>query len=133
MLYVLQLMAQQQGGGEGQGGGILQSPIPLFVAMAVLFYFMLLRPARQQEKQRQTMIEAVKKNDEVVTSGGIIGTVVSIKKDKDEAVIESGNTRLRVRKSSIAQVLKAEGAEATAAGDGATGGDAQDERVQRKD
>lgn len=106
VLFAIQLVAQQPGG-DAKGGpeSPFMNPLFLFVAMGLLFYFMLLRPARRQEKDRQAMVEALKRDDEVVTSSGILGTVISIKKDKDEIILESGSTRLRVLKSSVARVL----------------------------
>ena len=106
-LFAIQLVAQQQGG-DGKG----EQPVSPFgnflfpmVAILVLMYFMLIRPARRQEKDRQALVNALKRDDEVVTSSGIIGTVINIKKDKDEIVIESSNSRLRVLKSSVARVM----------------------------
>lgn len=96
-----QLLAQAD---QGPPGNPFLQFMPI-IAIVVLGYFMLLRPARQQEQKRQGMIAALKKNDDVVTTGGIIGTVVNIKPNKDEVTIESGSSRLRILKSSIAQVL----------------------------
>lgn len=96
------------GGGGAQDGG---SPIGLFlplVLIVVLFYFMMIRPQRRQEQQRKAMLGALKKNDHVVTIGGIHGVVTSIKPDDDEVVIrvdESSNTKLRVTRSSIARIV----------------------------
>jgi preprotein translocase subunit YajC len=98
------LLAQEQGKGPEQAP-FLGNPLFLMVMLGLLFYFVMFKPAQRQKREQQAMLEAVKKNDEVVTAGGIIGTVVNIKKDKDEVTIESSNTRLRVLKSSIAKVL----------------------------
>lgn len=81
------------------------NPMFLFLALGLMFYFIVFRPARRQERDRQAMVEAVKKNDEVVTNSGIIGTVVSLKKDKDEVLLESGTSRFRILKNSIARVI----------------------------
>jgi preprotein translocase subunit YajC len=77
-----------------------------FILIALMFYFMMIRPQQRQEKERQAQIGALKKDDEIVTTGGIIATVVSIKKDKDEVVIESMNARFKVLKSAILRVAK---------------------------
>jgi preprotein translocase subunit YajC len=84
---------------------LLGSPISLLVMMVVLFYFVLLRPGQQQEKLRRAKVAALKKNDKIINSGGIIGIVESIK--DDEIVLRGG---LRLTKSSIVQVLKEEAA-----------------------
>jgi preprotein translocase subunit YajC len=104
------LIAQEPSGkakGDGETpGGLLGNPFfPIFL-LIVLGYFLLWRPARRQEKERQAMLEALRKNDEVVTSAGILGTVINIKKEKDEVTLESGSSRFRIRKSSIVQIVQ---------------------------
>ncbi|MBY0526841.1 MAG: preprotein translocase subunit YajC [Gemmataceae bacterium] len=76
--------------------------------MVVLGYFLLFRPMRQQEKQRQALVSQLKKNDEVLTSGGIYGIVVSVKEGSDEVALkidENSPVRLRVTKGSIVRVI----------------------------
>jgi preprotein translocase subunit YajC len=65
--------------GQGQSGAWLQL-VPL-VFFFVVIYFLLIRPARTRQKQVQTMLEALKPGDRVVTSGGLIGTIVGIDRD----------------------------------------------------
>jgi preprotein translocase subunit YajC len=114
------LFAQEAGGaaggagagGAGGGGGgdpwaLLSSLFP-FIAIFVLFYFLLIRPQRRDQAKRQTMLAAVKKNDRVVTAAGIFGVVTNVHREIDEATIkvdETTNTKLRVTLSSIARVL----------------------------
>jgi preprotein translocase subunit YajC len=86
--------------------GLFDNPLFLILPLFILFYFIMLRPRRREESERQAQIAALKKNDEVVTIGGIVGTVISVK-DK-EVVVESNNSKLRMLKSSIAQVLTRE-------------------------
>jgi preprotein translocase subunit YajC len=133
--YIAVQLVAQQGDGKGEPpGGLLTSPIPLLVAMMVMFYFLVLRPNRRQERARQAMIDALKKNAKVVTIGGIVGTIVSIRRDEDEVTLESANSRLRILRSSIARVItpgeQDESDERTATGSDA---DSPDARVQRKD
>jgi preprotein translocase subunit YajC len=109
MLLALLLAAAEQ---EPTTPGWAQF-LPL-ILIAVAFYFLLIMPMRRQEKQRQAMIAAIKKNDRVVTSGGLIGIVVSIKDKEDEATLkvdETSNVRLKVTKSSIVRVLSSAGGE----------------------
>jgi preprotein translocase subunit YajC len=73
--------------------------------MLFLGYMLLMRPARAQEKQRKAMVEALKKNDKIINSGGIIGTVESVKDKEDEVVLRGG---LRITKSSIVRVVTAD-------------------------
>lgn len=65
--------------GQGQSGAWLQL-VPL-VFFFVVIYFLLIRPARTRQKQIQSMLEALKPGDRVVTSGGLIGTIVAIDRD----------------------------------------------------
>lgn len=68
------------------------APLLLIV---VVFYFMLIRPQKKKEKETQRMRNNVQVGDEIVTAGGIVGLVVSIK--EDTIVLETGNDRSKVR------------------------------------
>src|SRR4051794_192496 len=83
---------------------IWSSFIPI-VFMVLFGYLLLFRPAQRQEQQRKALILALKKNDKIVNSGGIIGIVDSIKEKEDEVVLKGG---LRVLKSSIVRVVSPE-------------------------
>jgi preprotein translocase subunit YajC len=112
MLAKLTLLAQDGGGAAPQGdgglfGGFGGMLFPL-VLIFIVFYFLMIRPQRQEQARRQAMLEAVKKNDRVVTIGGIYGVVTNVQRDSDEITIkvdESNNTKLRMTFSSIARVL----------------------------
>ena len=73
-----------------------------FVAIAALFYFLMIAPMKRQEKQRQVLVSTLKKNDKIINSGGIIGIVESVKEKENEVVLKGG---LRVTKASIVQVV----------------------------
>ena len=73
---------------------MLATFIPL-ILMFVVFYFILIRPQKKREKEVQKMRENIEIADEVVTIGGIIGRIVSIK--DDTLVIETGNERSKIR------------------------------------
>jgi len=85
----------------------MKSPMPiLFLGFIVMIVFMSRNSARQRREQ-QAMFAALKKNDKVVTSAGIIGVVVSIKENEDEVTLrvdDTSNTRIRVLKSSIVRI-----------------------------
>ena len=88
----------------GQGGsGTLFVVVIQIAALIAIFWFLLIRPQRQQQKQHETMLKALKKGDEVVTAGGIVGRVVHIKDDR--VTIESGESRVIVERDRIAKVL----------------------------
>jgi preprotein translocase subunit YajC len=106
MLASLLLLAQQTTQEQAPGW----SQFIIFLPIAVLFYFMLVRPAQRQEKERTAMVSSLKKNDRVLTSSGIYGTVLSIKDNEDEVALkidENSPVRLRVTKSSIVRKLTA--------------------------
>ncbi|MFN5289839.1 MAG: preprotein translocase subunit YajC [Gemmataceae bacterium] len=72
------------------------------IGILVLFYFILWRPMQKQEKERKNLLGNLKKNDRVLTSAGIYGTVTSISETEDEIVVKvDDNTRLRMTKGSI--------------------------------
>jgi preprotein translocase subunit YajC len=80
------------------GGGA--SNIIFFGALFAIMYFVLIRPQQRQAKDQQTMLSALKKGDDVITTGGIIGKIFAV----DEKVITlevSSNVKLRVLKSAV--------------------------------
>ncbi len=89
--------------GAATGGGFLGSILPL-VLMFAIFYFLLIRPQQKKQKQRTAMLGAVKKGDQIVTIGGIHGTVLEL---KEETVIVkiSDNTKVTLERQAINQVL----------------------------
>ena len=81
-----------------------------FLAIAVLFYLLLIRPQRRQQAEMAQMRANLKKNDRVVTIGGIIGTVMIVQQGSEEVTIkvdENNNTKLRIRRSAIDHVVAA--------------------------
>jgi preprotein translocase subunit YajC len=104
--------AAGDGGGEGAApsGGIFGDPILMVLIMAAMamFYLMVARPQRKKQKEAQEMLSNLKENDQVVTIGGIVGSIVSFSKDGAEVVIrtdEKSNTKLRVLRSHISRPL----------------------------
>ncbi|MBQ4152839.1 MAG: preprotein translocase subunit YajC [Oscillospiraceae bacterium] len=81
-------------GGAGGWLAMLIQFAPM-VLIFVVFYFLLIRPQKKREKETQNMRNSIQVGDEIVTAGGIIGRVVSIK--EDNLVIETGNDRSKVR------------------------------------
>lgn len=95
-----------------QGSGTLMVVFIQIAALIAIFWFLLLRPQRQQQKKHEEMLKAVKRGDEIVTSGGIVGRVIHIKEQR--VTIESGESRLVIERERIAKVLSAETEEAAA-------------------
>ncbi len=83
-----------------QQANALVTFFPLIIIF-VIFYFLLIRPQKQQEKEHQKMLSALAKNDEVVTTGGIHGTVVNVK-DKSVVIRVDDNVKIEVEKNCIA-------------------------------
>ena|SRR5262245_48605830 len=108
MLFALHFLFAQGDGGAQQQGSPLFTFLPMILLM-VFAYFLLLRPANRQRKEQQAMLGALKKNDKVITSGGLIGIVSGIKDDEVTLKVDdSSNVRLRVTKGSIVRVVREE-------------------------
>jgi len=82
------------------GGGDPMMSIVMMVAMIAVFYFLLIRPQQKKAKEHQNMLSAIKKGDEVVTGGGIIGKVTGIS-DKLLTLEVSEKVRVRVLKNQV--------------------------------
>src|SRR5437867_7232444 len=102
----------------GGGGGL--GPLPMMLVIMVLGFFFLLMPMRRKQKEQAQLLTGLKRNDKVITSGGLIGVVVDVRDKKDDdikedevvlRVDESSNTRMRVLKSSIVRVFSSQAAE----------------------
>jgi preprotein translocase subunit YajC len=87
----------------GQGGGAMVVVVVQIAALIAIFWFLLIRPQRQQQKQHEELLKGLKKGDEIVTSGGIIGRIVHVKDDR--LTIESGESRLVVDRARVATVV----------------------------
>ncbi len=86
-------------------GSALQLIITIVVMLAA-FYFVLIRPQSQKEKEETAMRKNLQIGDEVITIGGIMGRVVSINDDTDSMVIETGadRTKIRLKKWALSSV-----------------------------
>ena len=92
------LMAPREGG----------SPAFIFLlqmgAIFAIFYFLLIRPQRKEQGRHRQMLAALKKGDEVITNGGVIGTVIHA--DGDRLTVKTAeDTRLLVHRSRVAQLV----------------------------
>lgn len=86
-----------------EGNAIAQF-IPLILIFAIM-YFLLIRPQQKKMKEHQNMVNALRKGDQVVTQGGLIGKVMKVKEDNELEVEIADGVRVRVVQSTIAQVL----------------------------
>ena len=89
---------------DGQG---LAQFIPL-ILIFVIFYFFLIRPQQKRVKDHKAMVDSLKKGDEVITSGGIIGVVDRVMNDDRIEVIIGEETKVQIIKSTITSLLKKE-------------------------
>ena len=78
------------------------------ILIFVIFYFLLIRPQKTKEKEHQKMLTNLNKNDEVVTSGGIHGTIVNVK-EKTVILRIDDNVKMEIEKNAVAHVKKAQG------------------------
>jgi preprotein translocase subunit YajC len=93
---------------QDANGGSFWSTFILLAPIVPLFYFLFIRPQQQAEQKRKSMIDSLKKNDKVLTTGGIYATVVSIDATHDKVILRVDDERgvkLAFTKASIARVL----------------------------
>ena len=88
------------------GQGITQF-IPL-ILIFVIFYFFLIRPQQKRVKDHKAMVESLKRGDEIITSGGIIGTVERVMEDDRIEVNLSDNVKVQIIRSTITSLLTKE-------------------------
>lgn len=119
-MFLISPAYAQAAGGSSASSIMQMAPLALIF---VVFYFFLIRPQQKKAKETKSMLEAIRRGDRVVTGGGIIGTVAKV--NNDEVLIDiADNTRVRVVRSTIVNVL-AKTAPATGAKD--NGDDADDD------
>jgi len=96
------LMVPREGGNPGL---ILMTQMLVIFA---IFYFLLIRPQTKERRRHESMLSALKKGDEIVTTGGIIGTVVHI--EEQRLILKTAeNTRITLDRGRVAQVLAQKG------------------------
>ena len=76
----------------------------LFLPMIVVFYFLIFRPQRQQQKKREEILKGIKRGDQVVLGGGLIGKVTKVIDDNELEIDLGGGTKVTALRSTIADV-----------------------------
>lgn len=111
MFLVSDAWAQASGGGAAAGGPLEQffsgpmSTVVMFGLMFAIMYFMLIRPQSQEKKKLEQALSKLQKGDKVLTTSGIVATVVSI--DQNRAILKiNDEVKVEFVRSAIAQVLK---------------------------
>jgi preprotein translocase subunit YajC len=105
LLFVLQEAPAQAP--AGPSSSLLTGPLVPMLAIGVLFFFLLILPERKKQKQRQKMLDALKKGDRVMTTSGIHATVVSA--STDVVVLQvADSVRMRFSRAAVQNVLEPE-------------------------
>jgi preprotein translocase subunit YajC len=101
-MWISPAYAQDAVGGTG---AVVMQLLPLILIFAV-FYFLLIRPQQKKMKDHREMLQKLKRNDKVVTGGGIIGTVAKVRDDSDEVEVEiASGVRITVLRGTISSVV----------------------------
>jgi len=90
-----------------QSGGLMTLLFP-FLVIGLLFYFLMIRPEKRKRAEVARMQDELRKNDRIVTIGGIMGVVVNTHKESHEVTIrvdDNNNTRIRILRSAISRVV----------------------------
>jgi preprotein translocase subunit YajC len=90
---------------QGGGSSSMVSTLIMFGLIIAIFYFMILRPQQKRQKERQSLLESVKKGDKVVTIGGMHGVIAGLE-DKVLLVQVAENVKLKFEKSAIASITR---------------------------
>lgn len=99
---------------EGQAqGSPFSNPLFLMLGVFMLFWVVVILPmSRRQRKEQDKLLASVTRGSKIMTASGIVATVVTIRDGEDEVVIRSEDTKLRIKRSAIQQVLGTDAAEA---------------------
>lgn len=96
----------QAAGKQSSPSGMLSMLLP-FILMFVVMYFLILRPQKRKEKDRKALLSRAKKNDRVVTAGGIHGTIMSVRENEIILRIDDAkDIKVKVDRTAIATVLE---------------------------
>src|SRR5579862_2166044 len=111
-------VAWAQGAGGAQGGlsGLLGTPLPPVLMMIAVIYLLVFRPQQQKAKEHKLMLANLKKNDEIITNGGLYGRVMALADDVVTVEI-APNVKVRVSRPQIATVVLAVKASDRSAGE----------------
>ncbi len=101
-MFITQAFAQSAGSPDG--GGLLFQIIP-FILIFVVIYFLILRPQQKRAKEHREMIASVRRGDQIVTSGGLLGKVTKVTDDAEDVEVEiSKGVKVRVVRGMISDV-----------------------------
>jgi preprotein translocase subunit YajC len=120
----LAFLLAQAGGGAGGGAASSLTPFLVqFLLIIAIIYFIMIRPQQKQRQKHEAALKALKRGDEIVTTGGIIGEVVHIRETSkdgganrldDRVTIRSGESKLVIERGRIAKILTTSSSTSTA-------------------
>ncbi|MCJ2083356.1 preprotein translocase subunit YajC [Methylobacterium sp. J-090] len=94
-----------QGAAAAAGGADIALQVVPFVLIFVIMYFLILRPQQRRVKEHQSMVKNVRRDDTIVTTGGIVGRVTKVADDASEIEVEiAPNVRVKVVRTMISEV-----------------------------
>jgi preprotein translocase subunit YajC len=106
-LLPFSLFLLQIGGATSPGGSFATGLIPI-VLMIAIFYFLVFMPMRRQQSKQKEMIKALQNGQTVLTSGGIIGTIVAVNDDTLILRIKPDNLKIQVARSAVTSLVAAD-------------------------
>lgn len=99
-MFATPAYAQAAGGAAGAFGSF----VPLILIFAIM-YFLLIRPQQKKMKEHKAMVAALRRGDQVITQGGVIGKVVKVKDDEEVEVEIAEGVKVRIIRATITQVV----------------------------
>ncbi|QDT27046.1 preprotein translocase subunit YajC [Gimesia panareensis] len=113
LLATLFLLAEEAPAKQPSAPSFIVQSLP-FIVIVVFFYFIMFRPQQKERARRELALKELKKNDRVVTIGGIIGTIANISESDQEVTLKiDDNSKMKVRRSAIQGLYQVETKEAT--------------------
>ncbi|HWQ90379.1 MAG TPA: preprotein translocase subunit YajC [Clostridia bacterium] len=108
-LTVLLALAPQPAppGTQANPQGQMFGTLGMLVIMVVMFYFVLIRPQQKKAKEHAQLLKTIKRGDEIITTGGIIGDVVNVK--EKTVILRSADAKFEIAKSAVAEITKRSG------------------------
>ncbi|WVT74749.1 preprotein translocase subunit YajC [Sinorhizobium chiapasense] len=102
-MFITEAFAQTAGAPSAGGADILMSILP-FLLIFVVMYFLIIRPQRAQMKRREELLKNIRRGDQVVTGGGIVGKVTKVVDDNEVEVEIAEGVKIRVVRSGVSEV-----------------------------
>jgi len=89
----------------GNGGGGMMSTLVMFLLIIAIFYFLILRPQQKKQRERQKLLDSVKKGDRVITAGGLHGTVAGVE-EKTLLIQVGDNVKMKFDRTAVSAIVR---------------------------